>query len=209
VALTLAILIVAGVVLAGFLSSGQTLVSHVQMDKPPAAMIDRAQQIIQAFGFTEPVYAEPRDTAFGYSPWQHVSDWIWDNVEPEERMAALADPAFGAMSVWYRQSPVTFNPRPSGFGIGSFASGLVGRWNPMWRTTGEILVGLSPAGRLELFVRRMATGRRPLERDSPAKRPPAKRSPAHSISRRGLSDKPGAVHCRNSPAEKPRKVGPS
>ena len=153
VALTLAILIVAGVVLAGFLSSGQTLLSHVQMDKPPAAMIDRAQEIIQAFGFTEPVYAEPRDTAFGYSPWQHVIDWIWDNVEPEERMAALADPAFGAMSVWYRQSPVTFNPRPSGLGFGSFASGLVGRWNPMWVTTGEILVGLSPAGRLELFVR--------------------------------------------------------
>lgn len=68
VALALAVLIVAGVVLAGFLSSGNALRSHLPLDKPPAAMVDRAQEIIQAFGYTEEVYAEPRDTAFGYSP---------------------------------------------------------------------------------------------------------------------------------------------
>ena len=72
---------------------GTSLAWHVQQTKPPAAMVDRAQEKLQTFGFTEPVYAEPRDTAFGYSPWPHIINWIWDNVEPEERLAALADPA--------------------------------------------------------------------------------------------------------------------
>ena len=36
--------------------------------------------------------------------------------------------------------------------VGFLSSGLVGRWNPFPDTTGEILVGLSLAGRLDMFV---------------------------------------------------------
>ena len=105
-------------------------------------------------GFTEPVYAEPRDTAFGYSPSRTKIDWVWENIEPAERLAALADAA--TTTFWYRQSPVPFAPEPavpSAREASSFAGGPVEVWNPFQRTTGEMLVVLSQAGRLELFVR--------------------------------------------------------
>ena len=137
------------IALAGRLNSANALRTHLPMDRPPAAMVDRAREVIAAFGYTEPTYRQPVDSAFGYSIWDNRIDWIWKNAPPDERLDRLASPQANVMSFWYRQNPTIMMPDNE---FGSFAGGFVGRWNPFPEKTGGILVSLDPVGRLEFFV---------------------------------------------------------
>ncbi|MFQ5718988.1 MAG: serine/threonine-protein kinase [Acidobacteriota bacterium] len=151
VALSLAVLIVAGVVAAGLLNGTHSLRSALPMDKPPAAMVDRARDVIKELGFTEPIYADPQDAAFGYSIWRPALDGIWKQIEPDKRRDLLRSDNAYVASFWYRQSPLTMHPVPSRFG--TFVGEHVERWNPFPQITGGMLVSLSLAGRLEFFAR--------------------------------------------------------
>jgi serine/threonine-protein kinase len=149
------------IALAGRLNSASTLRTYLPMDKPPAAMVDRAREIIEAFGYTEPTYRRPTDSGFGYSIWRNRIDWIWKNAPPHERLDRLASPQANVMSFWYRQEPTIMMPDND---FGSFAGGFVGRWNPFPENTSGIMVSLDPIGRLEFFVH---TPRRYTEEPAP------------------------------------------
>jgi len=164
-ALALAVLAVALFALGGSLNGRNQIRAYLPLDKPPAAMIDRAQEIVRQLGYTEPVYSSPVDTAFGHSVWAAQLDWIEENNDSPDRWESLRSPQAYALSLWYRQSPVTMLPRPAS---GSFAGGRVERWNPFPGVTGEILVSLDLAGHLEFFV---CAPRRYVEELAPAVEP--------------------------------------
>jgi serine/threonine-protein kinase len=140
-----------GLFVSGAMLNGRiTLRGWLPLDKPPAVMIDRARVIIDELGYTEPVYAEPADEAYGYSIRQGPLDDIRINDKSPDRWERLRDPRAGVLSFWYRQSPRPLRPRTEQGGPGMV--GRVERWNPFPRTTGEVLVSLGPDGRLETFV---------------------------------------------------------
>ncbi|MCZ6508917.1 MAG: protein kinase, partial [Acidobacteria bacterium] len=143
-ALALAALAVALFLGAAWLNGRNDLRAYVPIDKPPAAMVDRAQEVIAKLGYTESVYRDPADTAFGYNIWVRELNDIESNDKSPDRWAQLQSPDAGVVSFWYRQSPTTMIPKPQG--------DRVGRSNPWPATTGGILVSLDPAGRLRFFV---------------------------------------------------------
>ena len=148
-ALGLATIAIALFFAAAWLNGRNDLRAYVPIDKPPAAMVDRAQEVIAKLGYTESVYSDPVDTAFGYSIWTGKLQEIEDNDKSPDRWARLQSPDVDVVSFWYRQSPTTMIPRPqTPFPTG----GPVGRWNPFPATTGGILVSLDPAGQLRFFV---------------------------------------------------------
>jgi len=73
----------------------------VPLDKPPAVLDDRAEQILTTLGYTEP----RGDTAHGLGPYAPYIPWIArnDNNGPH-RWDALARDRPGAFVFWYRTS---------------------------------------------------------------------------------------------------------
>jgi serine/threonine-protein kinase len=148
-ALVKALLAVALFAAGAWLNGRDTLRAWVLLDKPPEVMVDRAREVIRQLGYTEPAYADPADSAFGYDAWLPQLDWIEAHHAGPDPWARLRSPDSGVVSFWYRQSPVVMWPEPTGE---TFASGRVGRWNPFPETTGSTLVSLDPSGRLRFFV---------------------------------------------------------
>lgn len=145
-ALAAVVLFATGITIEG----RRTLRARLPMDKPPAVMIDRAATIIAELGYTEPVHAEPADTAIGYSITYGPIDDIRLHDQSSDRWERLRDPDEGVLSFWYRQSPRPLVP--GGVSGGPGLAGRVDPWNPFPRTTGEIMVSLGPDGRLVRFV---------------------------------------------------------
>jgi serine/threonine-protein kinase len=150
-ALALAALIVVLFAAGARLNGRHTLRAWAPLDKPPAAQVDRARDIIRELGYTEDVYSDPVDTAIGYSIWGQQIDWIEEHDTSADRWEQLRQVRPGVASFWYRQSPGPLIPRSR---FGSFVGAPVGRWNPFPDRTGEILVSLDASGRLELFAQR-------------------------------------------------------
>ena len=72
------------------------------LDKPPAVLVDRAQQILRSFGYTDPI----ADSAYGFALAQPYIHWIAPTDQTPAAMgraAARGTPA--AMMFWYRTSP--------------------------------------------------------------------------------------------------------
>jgi len=146
-ALTLAAFAVLVFVAGASLNGRNQLRAFLPPLKPPAVMIDRAHEIIAGLGYTEPAFAEPADSAIGFvvspSPLQEIR-----RGDPSpDRWERLRDPDAQVLTFWYRQSP-----RPLVPAGGLTGDGRVSRWDPFPRTTGEILIGLEPDGRLGGFV---------------------------------------------------------
>ncbi|NIR45765.1 MAG: hypothetical protein GWN51_14570, partial [Gemmatimonadetes bacterium] len=85
---------------AAWLNGRNDLRAYVPLDKPPAAMVDRAQEVIAKLGYTESVYSDPGDTAFGYSIWAEKLREIEDNDTSPDRWAQLQSPDAGVVSFW-------------------------------------------------------------------------------------------------------------
>jgi serine/threonine-protein kinase len=158
-ALGLGLLAVAMFVGAAWILGLNSLRAWVPLNKPPMVMVDRAQEIVARLGYTDPVYANPRDYAFGYSLWGQAVRAIADS-DSEDRWERLRDPETRPYNFWYRQSPITMTPDNNDWG--TFAGGRVGRWNPFPSITGQILVSMGPQGDMDFFV---ATPRRYREND--------------------------------------------
>jgi serine/threonine-protein kinase len=129
-------------------ASGMRLGAFVPLEKPPAAMVDRGEQVIAALGYTEPIYARPVDRACGYTTWTNRIREIEKSDRSPTRWNRLRDPAANVLSFWYRQSPQVMVPDLPG----RLDLRGIDRWNPFPQTPGEMLVVMGLDGRLETFA---------------------------------------------------------
>ncbi|MBE0567470.1 MAG: serine/threonine protein kinase, partial [Krumholzibacteria bacterium] len=135
----------------------QTVLHFLPLDKRPEVMVDRAQDVIATLGFSEPVYADPVDDAWGVLVWSDIIRELAAADSSARRWEGLRDRP-DAAAFWYRQSPDVMLPTPSSNPI--FERGQVSLVNPPATNSGEIAVMFDLAGnlrRLEAMPKRMST----------------------------------------------------
>jgi protein kinase-like protein len=93
--------IVAGVMLIAALSARVTIAGRVPLDKPPAVLTDRAQQIIASLGYTDAV----ADAADGFTVGQAFLRWTAQTDARPERWDVLNSGSVPALVFWHRTSP--------------------------------------------------------------------------------------------------------
>jgi hypothetical protein len=120
--------------------------SVLPLDKPPAALAADAREVIRELGYTEPLYADPVDSAIGFEPDYQITQWIGENDVAPERWSRL-----GIVSFWYRQRPSPLVPHSDAYD-GMFQKATVEVDNPPADVPGEIVVGLDLEGRLTSFA---------------------------------------------------------
>jgi len=118
------------------LNRARSLVRLVSMPKPPAALADRAAEILIRLGHKSPVV----DTSFGFN-----TDWwrmrhVEDTDKSLDRWNKLAKWRPSPVSFWYRTSPRPLIPPPS--------EDRVSPWQPPLEVSGMATVFLDPQGRL-------------------------------------------------------------
>jgi serine/threonine-protein kinase len=107
VALTGVAWVFAALVTAAALSPRLTFARLVALDKPPAVLADRAEQILAATGYTEP----RGDTRDGFQMGADVIVWIARTDRSANRWERLSSPSLPVLFYWYRTSPRTLVPR--------------------------------------------------------------------------------------------------
>jgi serine/threonine-protein kinase len=137
------------------LSPRVTMADLVPLDKPPAVLADRAQQVIAEFGYTD----APADTAQGFVIPVDYSRWLAATDETTNRWNAARVGKGPALLFWYRTAPRALEP--------DSPSPSVSPSDPALTVTDMTLVILDTRGRLVEF-RRV-----PLQRDTAAPSPPA------------------------------------
>src|SRR5439155_20227332 len=92
------------------LSPRATMADLVPLDKPPAVLADRAQQILMEFGYTDP----PADSADSFELGTDYARWITDTDLTMNRWNRARLGAGPALIFWYRSSPTPLlPPRPT------------------------------------------------------------------------------------------------
>ena len=119
--------------------------SVLPLDKPPAALAADAREVIRELGYTEPLYADPVDSAIGFEPDYQVTEWIGKNDVSPDRWSRL-----DIVSFWYRQRPSPLVPRLDWGYV--FHQPTVGIADPPADVPGGIVVGLDLEGRLTSFA---------------------------------------------------------
>jgi len=85
-----------------------TIARMVPLDKPPAVLADRAEQILAMLGYTEP----RGDTVYGFSPYAPYIPWnSRASTDSPGRWNVLAKDRPPAFLFWYRTSPHDLVPR--------------------------------------------------------------------------------------------------
>ena len=99
--------IVVGLVVAAALAPRITLPRMVPLEKSPAVLADRAEQILSSVGFTEP----RGDTADGFLVHSDYIGWIARTDPTPNRWTRLSSGSPPALLYWYRTSPRDLVPR--------------------------------------------------------------------------------------------------
>ena len=107
-------------------------------DQPPAALEQKARELVRSFGYEEP----PVDRAYGLY-YDDTRRWMRANEPPEVYRAQLANGQPAGFLFWYRQSPQYLQPLS---GVGE-----VSPTNPPMLLSGMVTVHLDPQGRLVQF----------------------------------------------------------
>jgi Protein kinase domain len=131
------------VIAAILLGAQSKLFRRVPLDKPPEALAERAREILQSVGYSEP----PVDTAMGFYEGNDFLRYIKEHDESKTRWDNLET---GALVFWYRGSP-----RPlASTNIFSIAPGLGLIWtdDPPLDGSGMTLVELNPVGHLTQLI---------------------------------------------------------
>ena len=134
-----------------------SVINFVPLNKRPAVLVDRAQEIITQLGYTEPAYDRPVDRAWGYLLWSDVVNEVGAADSTASRWEKLRDRP-DAMGFWYRQSPDLMLPKPDNGPV--FSRGEVSLTNPNADRAGEVMVVLDLNGRLrrlEVMPKRLST----------------------------------------------------
>ena len=93
--------IMVGLAVTAALSGRAALAGLVPLDKPPAVLSDRAQQIAASLGYTD----RPMDTADGFSVAYDYIRWIVNNDQSPHRWDALKTGSPPVVLFWSRTSP--------------------------------------------------------------------------------------------------------
>ena len=93
--------VVGGVIAIAALSARITLAGLVPLDKPPAVLADRAQQIITSLGYTDRI----ADSAYTFAISQPYITWLAANDKTPSRWNALKPNRPPTMVFWHRTSP--------------------------------------------------------------------------------------------------------
>jgi hypothetical protein len=132
-----------GIFAAVLLSAQTKLYRRVPLEKPPEALAERARQILQSVGYSEPAV----DTALGFYQGDEYLRYIREHEKSKTRWDNLET---GAFVFWYRSSPrplgsiTFFSPAPG--------PGAVWTDDPPLDVSGMTLLRLNPRGRLTQFV---------------------------------------------------------
>ena len=118
--------VIAGLVLAVWLSQWTYRVNHAGINKHPQAMVAEARRIIEKLGYSE----TPADWAYGYGTTERGES---------------------SMNFWYRQSPRPLINFVFHTGLNHLNYGEVDGSNPPWQVPGEVGLNLSPRGDLLRF----------------------------------------------------------
>jgi serine/threonine-protein kinase len=102
IALGLAVAIVAGLAVFVAVAARANLIAYDALEKPPAVLADRAEQIFASLGYgTE----DEADHASGFSMAGDYTRWIEEHDQSAGRWDALRDGRPPALVYWYRTSP--------------------------------------------------------------------------------------------------------
>ncbi|HKB09382.1 MAG TPA: hypothetical protein VKD69_01970, partial [Vicinamibacterales bacterium] len=99
--------VVAGLLVCAGLAMRTTLARMVALDKPPAVLEDRAEQILATLGYTEP----RGDTAHGLGPYAPYIVWKARTDTSSRRWDALSNDRPPGFIYWYRTGPRVLAPR--------------------------------------------------------------------------------------------------
>jgi hypothetical protein len=99
--------VIAGLLTCAALAPRATIARLVPLDKPPAVLADRAEQILSRLGYTEP----RGDAAAGFQPDPDYLAWLAATDHRPHRWSRLAAGRPAALIYWYRTSPRDLVPR--------------------------------------------------------------------------------------------------
>lgn len=119
-------------------SQSTSLVGRSPLDKPPAVLVDRAQEIMRSLGYTDAV----ADSAYGMGSHLAYLQWKTRTDHDPKRWDALKAGNPSAVTLWYRTSPRLLVPR---------LSRLVGPTDPPMAVSGMRSLMLDSTGRLLEF----------------------------------------------------------
>ncbi len=119
--------------------------NFVPLDYPPDVLANKAQEMIQAFGYAE----RPADTASGFAWNQDYIQSAARNTRRGERWRAMRTGREAGILYWYRASPNQLMAHTF-FGEG-ISNGRVTDGDPPPLRVGEIVVWLTSRGRLVRF----------------------------------------------------------
>jgi len=131
--------VVVSVIAVILLSAQAKLYRRVPLEKPPEALAERARDILQSFGYSEP----PVDTAMGFYEGKEFLRYIAGHDKSKTRWDHLET---GAFVFWYRGSPRPLAARY--FFSDAPILGAVWTDDPPLEVSGMTLVRLNPLGRL-------------------------------------------------------------
>ncbi len=117
---------------------------YAPLDKPPAALLDRAREMAKHLDTD----ASPRDWAWGYGYYASYLRWLLENGDADDRWRPLSQARPVSVLFWYRQSPGIYRRTSKKVG-----TGFVSATDPPWSIEGEIYLSLDMSGRLRRFYR--------------------------------------------------------
>ncbi len=133
-------------VAAAILLGAQTMLyRRVPLDLPPEVLAQRARDILQGAGYSEP----PEDTAMGFYDGNPFLRYIEEHDKSKSRWDNLDT---GAFVFWYRGSPRPLLVRFSFLSSDAPYGGFVWTDDPPLDVSGMTLVRLNPLGRLTQFI---------------------------------------------------------
>jgi serine/threonine-protein kinase len=131
------------VTVAILLSARAKLYRYVPLEKPPEALAERARDILQSVGYSEP----PVDTAIGFYEGNEFLRYIGENDKSKTRWDNLET---GAFVFWYRGSP---HPLAAQYFFSNAPLlGAVWMNDPPLDVSGMTLLQLNPRGRLTQLI---------------------------------------------------------
>ena len=148
----LSVLAVALIVLGGWLEMGTRVRTYLDLRKSPEVLADRAREVIRKLGFTEPVYSDPTDSAFGIEKRPTVLERIRRDDAYSSPREALRDTRLGPVTFWYRQSAAPIVATSDPYVHWRFGPDPVSKWSPFPSHPGDIVVSLDLRGRLLEFL---------------------------------------------------------
>jgi len=133
--------LILSIVMYAALTPLSSVAAHVPLEKPPAVLADRAQQILTDFGYAD----QPADTDQNFVAPPDFQQWLADSDSSTNRWSAARVRSGPAMVFWYRTSPRGLEP--------DSPSPQVTPTDPAMTVTAQSLVVVDTRGRLVEFRR--------------------------------------------------------